>query len=256
MYLRAVATGASRRKATSARRLRDILRAQIRSGVFPNSQLPSEAELMWEFHVGRNVVRAALAQLQQERLIARIQGAGTFIVMHKALHVLKHGGIATSIADPLAHLETTVTNQQQGWASGMVAVRLGVPQRTTCLVIDMITTVDRQPMIVGTSYVPDSPLQKRLCEVVAAGRWRGDWYEALRRSGLGSFERELALEAVVADELVAADIDIDVGDPVMFVERRLFGPDGTACEYGFAHCRGDRFSYVYRENSTAPGEDD
>ncbi|WP_448061082.1 GntR family transcriptional regulator [Cellulomonas hominis] len=253
MHLTVVATSPTRRKADSARGVRDLLRAQILGTGFPDAQLPSETDLMREFQVGRNVVRAALAQLQRQGLVARIQGAGTFVVVHKNRHSLVAGGIGASIADPMARLETRVLAERRGLVGATAAVRLGIPVDEPCLVVESVNLVDGEPLMVTTSYVPGAERQRALEAAIAPGHWRGDWYEALVRAGMDVRVRELVTEAVAADELVAGDLDVEIGAPLMFVERRLLLGDGAACEYGFSHCRGDRFAFAYEVDTFAPG---
>lgn len=55
------------------------IRDMIRKGQIPNGQLPGERELAVQFQVGRNTVRAALAQLEQEGWIERHRKRGTLI---------------------------------------------------------------------------------------------------------------------------------------------------------------------------------
>jgi GntR family transcriptional regulator len=238
----------TRRKADNARRVRDLLRAQILGRGFPDGQMPSEGELMGEFQVGRNVVRAALAHLQRQGLIARIQGAGTFVVVQKTRHNLLAGGIGSS----MAQLDTRLVSQRRGLAGVGAAVRLGIPADQLCLIVDVVSSVNRQPVTVATSYIGDPALQEAVAAVIGPGWWPGDWYAALAAAGLEVAHRELVIEAVVADDLVAADLEIELGDPLMFVERRLLLADGTPAEYGFAHCRGDRFALACQVGPVPP----
>jgi len=229
-----------RRKADSSRHVRDLLRAQILGRGFPDGQMPSELELMREFQVGRNIVRTALAHLQRQGLVARIQGAGTFVVVQKTRHDLLVGGIGTS----LAQLDTRLLSQRRGPAGVGAAVRLGIPADQPCLIVDTVSSVNRQPVMVATSYISDVAHQEAVAAVIDPGYWRGDWYDALIAAGLAVDRRELVIEAVVADELIAGELEVALGDPLMFVERRLLLPAGTPFEYGFTHCRGDRFAFA------------
>jgi GntR family transcriptional regulator len=250
MHLSLVDSTPARRKADSARQVRDLLRAQILGRGFAGGQMPGETDLMREFQVGRNVVRAALAQLQDQGLIVRIQGAGTFVAVQKTRHSLRNGGISSSLVDGMAQLETRVLSHRLGTAGGTVAVRLDVPDGTPCLVVDSVTSIDREPMIVATSYVADAARLPALLDVVRTGQWRGDWYDALVAAGLTVHRRELVAEAVAADDLVAADLEVPLGSPVMFVERRVLDEAGTPAEYGFSHCRGDRVAFAYQAETT------
>ena len=56
------------------------LRARIMRGEFvPGALLPSEAELSSEYSVSRNTLRRALAELEEERLIAVLPGRGRVV---------------------------------------------------------------------------------------------------------------------------------------------------------------------------------
>lgn len=58
-----------------------ILEREIRSGNHPaDERLPSESELMAQFEVGRNTVRAALAYLRERGIVETIAKRGTFPV--------------------------------------------------------------------------------------------------------------------------------------------------------------------------------
>ena len=58
----------------------ELLRARIRKGEWPaRFKIPPERELSTEFKVARNTVRRALDELEQEDLIRREVGRGTFV---------------------------------------------------------------------------------------------------------------------------------------------------------------------------------
>jgi GntR family transcriptional regulator len=57
------------------------LASQIRRGAIPiGSQLPTEPELSDHFGVSRSVIRQAFRRLEQEGLVARRRGVGSFVV--------------------------------------------------------------------------------------------------------------------------------------------------------------------------------
>ncbi|MGW0179559.1 GntR family transcriptional regulator [Nocardia sp. NPDC003345] len=61
----------------TARRLRDLLRAELRAGAFGSGRLPGESELMSRHRASRDSVRAALDLLRRDGLIERRRGLGT-----------------------------------------------------------------------------------------------------------------------------------------------------------------------------------
>src|SRR4051794_37228933 len=65
--------------------IKDLLRGRILDGSYqPHQQLPSEAEMIAAFKVSRITVRQALGDLENEGLIFRLHGKGTFVSKPKA----------------------------------------------------------------------------------------------------------------------------------------------------------------------------
>jgi len=63
-----------------SRRVYDTLRQEILSGVHASgTRLPSQVQLAARFDVAPLTLRQALAELEQEGLISREQGRGTFV---------------------------------------------------------------------------------------------------------------------------------------------------------------------------------
>lgn len=61
-------------------RIYGVLKGQIQSGYFKEGELiPTEKELIQQFHVSRATTNRALKQLTDEGLITRIPGSGTFV---------------------------------------------------------------------------------------------------------------------------------------------------------------------------------
>ena len=69
--------------------IREVLRARILDGTYqPHQQMPSEGDMINLFGVSRITVRQALSDLQNEGLIFRIHGKGTFVSKPKAFQDL------------------------------------------------------------------------------------------------------------------------------------------------------------------------
>jgi GntR family transcriptional regulator len=60
--------------------LKEVLKQQIRAGhLAPHTAIPSEPELVAQYHVSRATVRQALTELVHEGLLYRQHGRGTFV---------------------------------------------------------------------------------------------------------------------------------------------------------------------------------
>jgi GntR family transcriptional regulator len=72
--------------------------------------LPSERELGEQFHVSRVVIRGALARLEQEGLIYRMQGKGAFVSKNK---VNQNASRLTSFTQDM--LQRNMTLARKSW---------------------------------------------------------------------------------------------------------------------------------------------
>ena len=63
------------------RQLAEIIRGRIASGEYPKgSRLPSEAEFMEEFEIGRNTARRAVAVLRDEGIVETVATRGSYVL--------------------------------------------------------------------------------------------------------------------------------------------------------------------------------
>jgi GntR family transcriptional regulator len=134
-----------------------ILIDRIKDGVYPpNSQLPPEKEIIEEFNVSRATLRSAYAKLEENRLIQRRQGIGTFV--SKQL----------SIANPLYQMiDFDDRIAMQGFKTGFkqlsarivvteseIAGKLEVDTDSQSLRIEKIWTADDEPIIYIVNHIP------------------------------------------------------------------------------------------------------
>lgn len=232
--------------------MRDLIRARLLESDDDSRRLPDESQLQVEYRVGRNAVRAALAELQREGLISRTQGAGTFPVLRKTRHTLEEAhGVAHSIVSPHTRVSSRALSVEHLPAPAVVAARLDVHPGTPCLAVDIVTTIDGKPALVLTSYLADPVARANVAEIVRHGHWTGDWYDVLTAAGLEPRRRDVLVEAVPADELLAPHLQLSVGAPIMRFERRLVLGDDHVREYGFSSCRGDVLVFAMSDRSFA-----
>lgn len=79
--------------------LQELVKEHIESGAWPpGGLLPSEPELARTFGVSRAVVRQALAILEDDHQVVRIQGRGTYVAHPKMIH--RAGGLVRLLESP------------------------------------------------------------------------------------------------------------------------------------------------------------
>ena len=233
--MRNASFSAVNRRAISARRLRDLLRAEILRNDHPQGTIPSETELAARHGVSRNTVREALALLRREGLVDRVQGVGTFVVRHKTPHQFdqvqswRGGGV---------HHE--VLAMEPVPAGALVAAALGAEEGDPVLLLERRTMLEATPLALWTTYLPED-VGKRLQE--PGVDLSGDFYDMLE-GALGTHVAgvQSTTEAVLSDGDVALLLGVPESWPLLLVERTVVDVSGRVVEFGFGRLRGDRVS--------------
>ena len=138
------------------------LRQAITGGIYrPGSQLPTEAELCGMLGVSRTVVREALRVLEDDGLVARRHGVGTFVRNHPILKNLNFNfGITEMIESAglksgTSHLEIHKENADQEKAE-QLRVSIGTP----LLTVERVRTADGHPVVYSLDTLTESVLQR------------------------------------------------------------------------------------------------
>src|SRR5918996_3417726 len=138
------------------------LRQAIARGTFrPGSQLPTEAELCEMLGVSRTVVREALRVLEEEGLVARRHGVGTFVRNHPILKNLNFNfGITEMIESAGLKPGTSHLAIHSEAADEEKAEQLRVPLGTPLVTVERVRTADGRPVVYSLDTLPESLLQR------------------------------------------------------------------------------------------------
>ena len=125
------------------------LRQAIVKGTYnPGSQLPTEEELGEILGVSRTVVREALRALEDEGLITRRHGVGTFVRNHSILKNLNFNfGITEMIESAGLKSGTRHIEIQREAATSEVATQLNIPIGSELITIERVRTADDKPVV-------------------------------------------------------------------------------------------------------------
>ncbi len=225
--------------------IRDLLRARILDGTYqPHDKLPSEKELMDRFGVSRITVRHALSTLETEGMVFKIPGKGAFVSKPKpAQELARLQGFAEAMGGKGYQTCNRVEGIRSLPASAAVATAFALEPGTPVVEIRRVRYLDQLPVSFDTTYVT-AAIGQRLAKEDLVTR---DIYLILENDyGIAPGYADLNISAVVADEEVAARLDVRPGDPLLYLERMTYTQDGQPLELDYIHYRGDRFRYQLR----------
>jgi GntR family transcriptional regulator len=223
--------------------LKRLIVEQIdRDALQPGDLLPSEAELCERYDVSRTVVRQAVGDLVNEGLLHRMRGKGTFVARPKLSEQFMESTVG--FFEDLTTRGHTVVSQVLSLdlveAGSRVAESLGVAEKTPCIELVRLRSVNDQVVAFTKSYI-NSSSQELFDDLRRADLTTTSLYRVLEerwdmRIELG----HRSLEAIKAKGMLARLLQIRSGEPVLYIESVGRDASGRALEYFQAWHRADR----------------
>ena len=224
--------------------LETILRKKIASGDYsPDTPLPSEDALAEEYEVSRITVRQALSSLEQDGLVIRQRGKGTFV--SKKADTLELPRFTGSIEDLILMGKRTKTKViETSWVdpSDIIRERLKVKDGKV-LRIEKIRHIEGDPFSHVFNYLPPELGNKLPIDLVKSKPMLMILEDEL---GVRANEAEQSVEATIADTADASLLDIRVGDPLLKAERTVYDVKGNPVEYVSVVYRADKYAFTMK----------
>ena len=230
------------------------LRQAIAKGTFrPGSQLPTEAELCQMLGVSRTVVREALRVLEEDGLIARRHGVGTFVRDHPILKNLNFNfGITEMIESAGLTSGTSHLAIRTEAADQEIADQLRVPAGTSLLTIERVRTADGRPVVYSLDTLPESLLQNAGFDPQLL--LTQSIYSALQTTLGQVIEYGIArLLPVNAPDDVAEKLLLPPNALTLYIVQTDYSPDDKPLVYSREYHLPDAFDFiVWRRGPTRP----
>jgi len=228
-----------------------ILRQRIEDGIYPvGGRLLAEDELAAEFEVSRATIRQAVGELVTEGRVVRRQGRGTYVEARDSSVLQRFRG---SLGDLIRESNRAKTRNVELTHNAPVplpiaeALQLDKPVGT---IVKRTRVMDGQPFAFTVTYLPPDAGKK----ITATGLRKKALMELLIDGGIVPSSATQAIRAQLADLDVCSQIDVEIGAPVLFVERIVHDDAGRPVEYVRSWYRGDRYEYSVTLD-IAPGQD-
>ena len=229
--------------------LKSIIEDRIRSRELrERERLPSEAQLCREFNVSRITVRQALAELHRDGLIHREPGRGSFVsvgagwkrpVLKGLIENVMASGVGTQIK-VLSYEEIPLPKE----LSKILKTRR--PKRVYRL--EIVRSVPEGPQGYSLIYFPVSlggmisPDEiKETTEIISLVE---------QKQGIEAQGAHQAFDVCVADELLARNLSVRPGTPLLIIRREYFTTKSSLLFLAETYFRPDRFKYEIRLTRT------
>ncbi len=219
--------------------LSSLIRRCIASGlVKPGDQLPSEAELCKHFAISRSTVRQALKELEEQGLILRRQGMGSFVAEPKLYRRTENIYSFTSEAvamgrTPSSRLLSFEVIRPSAEIRRLMEIR---DETVEVYRFTRIRLVDEVPLMLETSHYPCYIFSGLTRELVQSH----SFYSLLLERGVTPGMATDVYEAIRLDRSEADLLATKAGSAGFYHQRITRSEDGAVFELTQSVMRGDR----------------
>jgi len=224
-----------------------ILRNSILRGERePGSQLPTETELSTEYGVSRITIRQALSNLEQEGIIYRKQGKGTFV----------SNSVRSYETSSLMEYVHSGSYPEGQWAKvldfsyisaiGEIHKRLGLKEGSDACRVERIRLDYETPISHIINYLP-----AHLVKSVNPGLLAHiPMVKILNKElNINIAKIKQAITANIADGYLASLLNVRFGEPLLIIQRTYFDEKNSVIQYVRTSFRGDKYSYEVEINA-------
>lgn len=234
----------------------DDLRRRVVAGEFgAGDRLPSEPELARSMGVSRSSLRAAIALLEEDGVLRRVHGSGTYVTHRPPLanDLSRNFGVGSMIA--AMGLEPGTVDERRGVepAPREVAAAFGVQPGLAVSVLRRVRTAAGRPVVDATDWCLEEVLSPDEMAVAPGG----SVYAALAARNLPVHHGTASIEPDFATGETARRLAVPRGTLLLTLFQVDSTADGTVVLVSREHHVADAFEItVYRRGPGDGGEDD
>tara|TARA_Y100001935_G_scaffold105768_1_gene87686 strand:+ start:51090 stop:51878 length:789 start_codon:yes stop_codon:yes gene_type:complete len=238
------------------KQITEWLQEQIETGVFKaNEKLPSENDLSEQFEVSRVTVRRALQTLENEKVIYRCQGVGSFVNDNRAHNPLMElKDFMEEVTNSGFSAESRVVSYEQKHADKEIADMLNIKEEAMIVEIDRVRLGDGEPIAYDQTWMPvfygqlidGHDLQKRSIYQILESEYEIPVLKGCYR-----------IEAVNATPEQATHLNLQENDALMKITRITFTIGDKPIYYQRRYLRSDKLVYefqVHRDQEASQNE--
>lgn len=218
--------------------LQRVLREAIHRKILTrDTPIPPERDLAEEYAVSRITVRKALLGLEEEGLLSRRRGAGTFVTGRLEKNFSKLSSFSEDMMSRGHQPRSVWINRQVGAVTPEEALSLGLSPGAAVYRFHRIRYADDAPMALEYATIPAYCLP-------TLNAVEDSLYAALEKAGHRPVRALQRLRAISLSAEQAERLGVQPREAGLVIERRGFLADGRAAEFSQSVYRGDAYDVV------------
>ncbi|MGK0498931.1 MAG: GntR family transcriptional regulator [Oceanicoccus sp.] len=219
-----------------------LLKNRILDGsINHGTQMPTEQQLAEAFDVSRITAKRAMDELAAEELVERRRGKGTHVTHHYAPESVQVPltGMLQKLASMGRDTKIKIIDVGQLVPPGDIRVELGLDgDGKAHRVVRVRSSEEGQPFAHYISWTVG--LKDGFSEQELLTRVR---YDIMKENGIEVTRIDQQLSASPAQEFLASELGMKVGDPLLTMVRRSYTEDGKLVDILYGHYNPKRFQY-------------
>jgi GntR family transcriptional regulator len=221
-------------------RIANLLRNKIGNGNYKKGELiPTEKQLSEDFGVSRVTIRQSLSILEQQGMIIKKQGVGTFVSEHAKLQPIVFTGYIEDIMFQQISTKVVDIKIKKILPSENVCKMLHLPHHKSVIKVERIRHVDDQVISYVENFFPENVGRLIKEEDVKT-------HSFVELLGVYGFVQEKAMQtisAIPSSPNTAEKLEIPVNSPVLFSEIVIYSTNGVPVNLVHVYNRADRYQY-------------
>jgi GntR family transcriptional regulator len=228
-----------------------ILRSAIQQGKYPpGSQLPTELDLIDMLGVSRTTVREALRSLEQQGLIIRRRGLGTFV---PETPIVKDLSFNFGLTEMISQAGFTPGSENDIMriekASTSVALALNIEEGKEVLVIDRVRTANGVPVVWSIDILPDRVFGGKYPENIEF--ISQSVYQYLQDVlNVNIAYGEATIHSVPATKEIAAKLRTRSHEPLLLIVQTDFNDEDLPIIYSIEYHLPDKITFKLRRKGS------
>lgn len=235
-----------------------ILRGKILNNTYPpHSLVPNEKQIMDLYQVSRITAKRALNELADANYVIRQRGKGTRVrdQLPDAPLEIQSDDLIESMAQMGQQTEAEVLEFSYIKAPSHIAIHLNCATGDIVQMSVRIRSYKDKPFSYIVSYVPEAIGNNISREDLG----KQPLFQLIEKQNIKLTRAEHTVNAVLADPTVAPLLGVDIGSPLLSVNKIIYDQNDRPVEYLADLYRPDRYNYKVNladsGTAQAPGED-